>query len=209
MRAEIRLHGACSGLALILKLFAVLSLSASLQGCVGALFAPRAATVPELMTPEQGASAMRAMQDRRVADVPEPVLQAAALSVIQDLGYQIRLSDAQLGLIIGTRGRQAFLEGLGEGELQLMEWFATFGYVPYPEPRNKNFNGTAVVLVIRSGAGTRGSLGGSFVRVQFYRFLRQLPNQNILWADTIRNADDYDRFFSLLSSAVVREAAKK
>lgn len=208
MREEITLRRARSCFAVSTRAMAVLAITASLHGCVGALFAPRPASVPELMLPDTGAPAMRALQMRRFDHVPEQVLQAAGMSVIQDLGYQVTLSDAKLGLIIGTRGRQGFIEGLAEAESDYFKWFFSMGYIALPPPGSKVFNGTSVVVVIRPALEQGGT--GNFVRVQFFRFLQLHPTkQLVVWADAINNEDDYNRFFTLLSSAAALEAKKK
>lgn len=207
MREKSRQKITRNPLAAVARLMAVLAISASLQGCVGALFAPKPPSVAELMQSDAGASSMRALQMRRFDGVPEQVLQAAGISVIQDLGYQITFSDARLGLVTGRRGRRNFFEGLGEDQMDMLKWIVTLGYSPYPDPKYKDFDGTAAVLAI--GPASAHDAAGSTVRIQFYRFRRQLPKQEIVWAKALDNADDYNRFFSLLTSAVALQAKKR
>lgn len=87
-----------------------------------------------------------------------------------------------------------------------MQWFATFGYVPYPEPQYKIFDGTAVIVAISPAPRQTAACT---VRVQFLRFRRVPLGQEIAWAEILVNEADYARFFQLLQNAVARDAAVK
>lgn len=179
----------------------VLAMAASLPGCVGALFAHRR-TELELMTPDVDMRALRAMQTRRFEGVSESALRSAALSVLQDLGYQVASSDVQLGLIIGTRGNASFpFEEIPKSALQILKWELSLGYFPPPDdPKLTLFNGVAVVLAIEPTAGQETT--GYSVRIQLHRFVRDRATQSIVWADELKNARDYETFFSMLSKAI-------
>jgi hypothetical protein len=72
------------------------------------IFAHGCATEPrpaQLMQVGPQAAAIRELQTRRIGDVSEAELLAAAVGVLQDLGFSIMASDAQLGLVTGIKRR--------------------------------------------------------------------------------------------------------
>lgn len=103
---------------------------AVLEGCATST-GPR--LDPALMTPAPDLATRKQLQTRRFADVREEVLLAAAVGVLQDLGFQVTISVASLGLVSARKARTTeeamadlagqFLPGMGRAFLQAL----TFG----------------------------------------------------------------------------------
>lgn len=188
----------------------MLALSIGLAGCV--IFAPKL-SVPEKMKPGADAPKLRAMQTRRFDGVSESILQASSISILQDMGFQITVSDAQLGLIIGRKGREAgkvFAEvfsGLPEATAQIMLWELSLGYFPGPpDPMTKMTNGFIVTLLIEPEL--EGKAPASHVRITFYRYAlapTMKLEKDIGWAEPINNPALYEGFFALLSKEIARK----
>lgn len=155
----------------------LLMLTATLHGCE--------VFTPEMMSPSAEVAALRPMQTRQIY-APELVLERAAVVVAQDLGYQIKLSDARLGLIIGMRGRHHPSSDLFSG---------------------RPFQDTTVIVAIRPAPEQPAS--ASMVRVQFFRLGRLPQEQEISWGDVLRNEGDYNKFFQLLQNAAALDAPRK
>lgn len=85
------------------------------------------------MTPAPDLAARKQLQTRRFADVREDELLAASLGVLQDLGFQVTISAASLGVVSARKTRSTeeamtdlagqFLPGMGRAFLQAL----TFG----------------------------------------------------------------------------------
>ncbi len=175
MRHKTRLVGVRGRLA---RFITPLLLTAMLQGC-------KVLFTPEMMSPSDDAAVLRTMQTRQIY-APELVLERAAVVVSQDLGYQIKLSDARLGLIIGMRGRRRSLSDELSGRI---------------------FQGTAVIIAIRPAPEQPASAG--VVRVQFFRVGHLPKGQEISRGEILRNEDDYNNFFQLLQNAAAQDTPKK
>jgi hypothetical protein len=198
-----------------LRMLPVLALGIGLAGCVGALFAPKL-SVPEQMKPGADAPKLRALQTRRFDGVSEPTLQAASISVLQDMGFQITVSDAQLGLIIGRKGREAdkvfadiFLD-MPEVIGKITLWELSLGYFPGPpDPKTKMTNGFIVALLIEPELERNAPW--PHVRITFYRYGLQpsVKQENeIGWAEPINNPVLYEKFFAMLSKEIALKAQR-
>lgn len=102
----------------------------ALVGCAS----PRAPRLdPALMTPAPDMAARKQVQMRRFVDVREDELLAASVGVLQDLGFQVTISAASLGLVSARKTRSTeeavadlagqILPGMGRAFLQAL----TFG----------------------------------------------------------------------------------
>ncbi len=198
-----------------LKRILVLLLSISLSGCVGALIAPRL-SVSEQMKPSKEAPTLRAIQTRSFDGVSESILNAAALAVLQDSGFQITSSDNQLGLIMGRKRKGAdevfaelfsdFPEVIG----QIFLWELSLGFFPPPpDPATKVYKGINVALVIEPASERVAP--GRHIRVIFHRYAvaPMRPEQEVIfWADAINNPKIYEEFFARLSKAITLEVQR-
>ena len=164
-----------------------------LAGCADA--PPR---VAELLEPREAAPA----QERRFEGVRAEEVQAAVVTVLQDLGFQMSASEPAIGLIAGTRG-QAWTAGqiasdfgryMGEG----LKHALTFQWHRQPDPAR--FVGppgfSAVVTITPLPAATA-------VRLSLHRFVRRPTGEAIVtWAEEVPGPEAHRRFFELLGQAL-------
>jgi hypothetical protein len=150
------------------------------------------------------AAAEREAQTRRYAGVSESALLDAGVSVIQDLGFRIKSSDARLGVVVGTKQR-SFEEILADiGRLSLLAG-VTFGLYPAFQDSMGPADAFGVVLTMRP-AGTEA--GGYSVRVMFYQLWSPpglSPDATRLrGAAAISSPALYQKFFGMLSATLAR-----
>lgn len=149
--------------------------------------------------------ALAELQVRRYESVrPEEMMQAA-VSALQDFGFQVTSSDAALGVIVAQRGYRKELGELAHeawrGFLQDMQNFWTLQWnAPRWDPAlaggRAGFN--ASVSVAPAGSG-------SAVRVSLHSYANRLTGEPIMiWAEELRGPEPYERFFALLSNALRR-----
>ncbi len=178
--------------------------SALLGGCVST-------TEPvQMVAAAPQAATDRQAQTRRYDGIEEAKLFAASVGVLQDLGFTIKLSDAQLGLIVGTKEQEAKApEQKAAYTLLLMllaiaaaqSGGAGVSIASAPPPSEEQ---TVGVMLVFSPAGPANARDRQ-VRVTFHRFVRH-PFQWV--AGSLRDAELYEAFFDLLSKAVFLEAHK-
>jgi len=163
----------------------VVGVLASVAGCA-------TPTQPvDLLVPAPSADAERQLQTRRFDDVTESQLLVAVVGVLQDLGFQLRTSEAQLGLVVGIKPRTL--------DDMLREIFS------FPPPKQAALADKIEVVVTVRSAGTSNAHGW-FARVVFHRVSREYVHGDLRWADEIRQPILYQHFFALLSKALAREA---
>lgn len=157
----------------------------------------------EEVQPRPQLSADRQLQTRRFEGISEEKLLAASTSVLQDLGFTIKVSNAELGMATGVKDREAKAPDQRAGVIVIMILLAaTTGQVPQGVGEMKEEQTVRVLLTTRP---VRGSNAGHEVRVTFHRFLRQ----PLIWeADSLRDPRLYEGFFELLSKAIFLEAHK-
>lgn len=141
------------------------------------------------------AAANRQAQTRAFADVSEAELLAAGVFVLQDLGFTIMASDAQLGLVTGIKSRsdRDMLE-----ELRHQALFATATIGLHPAAKMPLADRFAVVLA--TGAG--GEARAHEVRATFYR-LWSGPRYTIV----VTSPKLYQDFFSMIGATLARSRA--
>lgn len=159
-------------------------------------------TGKEEVQPRAQLSAERQLQTRRFEGVSEERLLSAAIGVLQDLGFTIKVSNAELGMATGIKDREAKAPDQRAGLIVLMILLtAATGQAPLVGDM-KEEQTIRVLLTTRPVSGTNGGLE---VRVTFHRFLRQ----PLVWeADSLRDPRLYEGFFELLSKAVFLEGHK-
>ena len=148
------------------------------------------------------AAALRELQTRRFEGIEEDRLLAAAVAVLQDLGFTIRLSNARLGFAKGVKDREAKAPDQVAAVvlLMLLAAAATGGGAPASMPPMRQEQTITALLVTRSLAeGGREQA----LRVSFHRDLRQ---PLLLESGVLREPQLYERFFELLSKAIFLEA---
>ncbi len=145
------------------------------------------------LSPESLAN--RQLQTRQFATEDERSLLIAAAGLLQDLGYTLEESETSLGLIVGSKQRDASDSGQIIGSLFLAAFSGTD--VPYDSEQEIR----ACLVTRPSGADTSNTL----LRVTFQRLVWN--NRGVLWKrEPIHEPEIYAEFFDKLSKAVFLEA---
>lgn len=174
-------------------------LAAAVALAVG-LAACATGTGKEEMQARPQLSAERQLQTRRFEGISEEKLFAASISVLQDLGFTIKVSNAELGMATGVKDREAKAPDQKAAVIVLMILLTAMSGQPPPTGEMKEEQTVRVLLTTRPVPGVSGS---HEVRVTFHRFLRQ----PLIWeADSLRDPRLYEGFFELLSKAIFLEA---
>lgn len=182
----------------------VLLLMAAMAAMPGCATPPPATGPVELMRPGPGARASQQVQTRRFSGVSEAELLAAGLGVLQDQGFQITKSEAQLGMVAARKSRspeeavadlgRQIAPGLGRALLQAL----SFGAISDRDisQQIRVANAFLVVLVTRP-VGEEGRAHD--VRVVFYAEYGAIRTFY-----PIRSPALYAEFFGLLSQTLFR-----
>lgn len=147
----------------------------------------------------QGAVEMRVMQTRRFDTDDEHSLLAAATQTLQDLGYTISESSAEVGVIVGSKQRDAVEKGQVAGQIMLTIFMAALGSAHTPTyDQNQTINVTLVAVPIENSRQVE-------VRVSFDRHL--VNNHGHLWrAELILKPEIYQEFFEKFAQSAFLEA---
>ncbi|HJS36944.1 MAG TPA: hypothetical protein VJ789_02300 [Burkholderiales bacterium] len=152
------------------------------------------------MRARDDAAALRELQTRRFEGIEEDRLLAAAVAVLQDLGFTIRLSNARLGFAKGVKDREAKApDQVAAVVLLMLLASAGGGAAPSMPPMQQEQTITALLVTRPLADGARGQA----LRVSFHRYLRQ---PLLLESGVLREPQLYERFFELLSKAIFLEA---
>lgn len=180
----------------VLMLVVALGLAAPITGCVNANDIAK-----EVGAPPQGAVDLRALQTRRFDTLDEHALLAAATQTLQDLGYTITESSADVGILVASKERDAEEAGQVAGQVALMVVAALFGSFHNPVwDKEQSINVTLVATPIQNSKQIE-------VRVSFDRHLTN--NHGHRWrAELLMEPELYQQFFEKLSAGVFLEAQK-
>lgn len=140
----------------------------------------------------------RQLQSRRFESRDERMILAACAGVLQDLGFTIEESSKQVGLIVGSKDRDAVEAGQVAGQFFLAALVAAIGGVHDPvwEKNQK----------IRISILTRAVPDSStLVRVTIQRVIWNTKNR-VSRVEPISEPQIYQRFFDKLSQSVFLEA---
>jgi hypothetical protein len=145
------------------------------------------------------AAASREAQTRRITDASEAELLAACVAVLQDLGFSIKASQAQLGVITAFKPR-SIEEILGDvGRMSLLAG-VTFGL--HPDLAAGPPGSFGVVIGTRP-VGNHARVHD--LRVTFYQIWNAPPGQDGLrGVAVITSPTLYQKFFGLVSAAMAR-----
>ena len=154
----------------------------------------------EEVEPRPQLSAERQLQTRRFEGGSEEKLLAAGVGVLQDLGFTIKVSIAELGMATGVMDRAAKAPDQRAGMIVLMILLAAATKQAPPSTDVREEQTVRVLLTTRPVPNARGSIE---VRVTFHRYLRQ---PFVVEADSLRDQKLYEGFFELLSKAVFLDA---
>lgn len=142
--------------------------------------------------------AERQSQTRRFDGISENDLLAASAGVLQDLGYTITESETKLGVIVGSKDRDA----TNSGQVAAAVFLALLGGGAMAVDKNQKIR---VSLVARPAAN--GQPENHLVRVTFQRTVWNSQNQ-ITRIEGLSDPKLYEGFFEKLSKAVFLEANK-
>ncbi len=138
----------------------------------------------------------RQLQTRRFDGISEKDLLAASAGVIQDLGFNIDEVETELGLIVGSKERDA----KEAGQIALAIFIAVMGGGAAPIENRQLLR---LSLVVRPVG--KSSPNSHYVRVTFQRMVWDMNNQ-LTRAESIDDDMLYREFFERLSKSVFLEA---
>ncbi len=160
-------------------------------------------TGKEEVQPRPELLAERTLQTRRFEGISEEKLLAASVSVLQDLGFTMTVSNVELGLATGVKDREAKAPDQKAAMIVLLILVAVAGAQPPVSPEMmKEERKIRVLLTTRPVPGVNEICE---VRLTFHQFLRQPFVQE---AGSLRDPKLYEGFFELLSRAIFLEAHK-
>jgi hypothetical protein len=140
----------------------------------------------------------RTLQTRKYEGISEADLLAASAGVIQDLGFNIDESETKLGVIVGSKERDATEAGQIAGAVFL----ALLTGVVVPVDKNQKLR---VSLVVRPTHDN--DVKKHFVRVTFQRVVWNTGGQ-VSRTESLDKPEMYQEFFDRLSRAVFLEGHK-
>lgn len=140
----------------------------------------------------------RSMQTRKYEGISEPDILSASAGVIQDLGFNIDDSETKLGVIVGSKYRDA----TDMGQKTAAFFIAVFTGVFIPTDEKQKLRISLVVSPTQEGDPQK-----HFVRVTFQRIVWNDQKQ-ISKYEALDDPEMYQKFFDLLSKSVFLEGAK-
>lgn len=161
----------------------------------------------EFVQAPEATAGSRELQTRRFDGVTEEKLLGACAGILQDLGFTIQGAYPELGMLRGTKEREAKAPEQRAAHTILVILLALAAAqsghassAPVPPATEEQ---TIRVLVITQPVAGRND--SHDVRVTFHRFLRQPLTQQ---AGALHDPKLYEAFFELLSKALFLEAHK-
>lgn len=140
----------------------------------------------------------RSLQTRKYEGITEPDILAASAGVIQDLGFIIDESETALGVIVGSKERNA----VEAGQVAAAVVVALLGGGSMPIDKKQKLRVSLVVRPMPESDGSR-----HFVRVTFQRMVWNTENQ-ISRIEGLDKPEIYQEFFDRLSKAIFLEGHK-
>jgi hypothetical protein len=144
---------------------------------------------------ESDSMEQRQLQTRKFEDLPEEKALSACAQVLQDLGFNIDNSEAKLGLIEGSKDREAVETGQVVGAILVA---IVFG-VAIPIDKNQKMFASLVISPAASSSNAQ------LVRVTFSRLVWDSHN-NVSKAERLKEPAIYQEFFEKLSKSLFLEA---
>lgn len=137
----------------------------------------------------------RQLQSRKFTDSSNEKVLTACVHVLQDLGFNIDNTEPTLGLVKGSKSREAIETGQVIGKILLM------ALVGADIPIDKNQNLIASIVVSSSTASTNATI----VRVTFARVVWNDKNA-VSKAERLEDPQVYQEFYEKLSKSLFLEA---
>jgi len=135
----------------------------------------------------------RQMQTRRFNTTNYNSMLNAASAVFQDLGFTLDESEYKLGILVGSKDRDA----TSAGQITAAIILSALSGVPTAYDKDQTILASMVMREIKAGSST--------VRVTFQRVIRNTAGQ-ISRQEQINEPEIYQEFFDKLSQAVFLEA---
>ncbi len=153
----------------------------------------------ELGAPPEGAVELRAKQTRRFHTLDEASLLAAATQSLLDLGYTINESQAEVGLLTGSKSRDAEEAGQVAGAIMITLLAAALGSGHSPTwDKTQTIRVTLVSTPIENSKQIE-------VRATFDR--RLINNHGHAWrTEAIEDPEIYRQFFEKFATSAFLEA---
>jgi hypothetical protein len=167
------------------KLCIILLLASFFWGCVPGL--------KDALQFKPETLANRQMQTRRFSTTNYQAMLNAASGVFQDLGFTLDESEYKLGILVGSKSRDATSAGQIAGAIFLGLLTGQQTHVD----KDQYIRASMVMREIKAGSST--------VRVTFQRIIRNTAGQ-ITLQEQINESAVYQEFFDKLSQAVFLEA---
>lgn len=164
----------------------VLALVACCSGCVPVV-------PPDALSLQPEALALRRLQTRRFDTGDEKEILRASLGVLQDLGFEIDESETKLGVLVGSKDRDATDAVQITGRIVI----GILGGEDFPVDRNQKIRASLVSRVV--------SPKESMVRVTFQRTVWD-DRGGISRLESLEDPLLYQEFFSKLSKSLFLEA---
>ncbi|MCB1690862.1 MAG: hypothetical protein KDI33_20365 [Halioglobus sp.] len=137
----------------------------------------------------------RQMQSRRFDSLDEKLILSSSVSVLQDLGYALDVSNADLGVLTASKA----LDATNAGQIAAMVLLVALGSGPSPIDKDQKIR---VTLVVNNSLEMKGA---SVVRITMNRIIWNTHGQ-ITRAETLNEPELYQAFFEKLSKATFLEA---
>lgn len=173
---------------------AVVAVALTLSACVDAN-----SIAMKVGAPPESAVDLRALQSRRFDSLDDKALLAASTQTLQDLGFIISESSADVGVLVASKRRDAEESGQVAGQVVLTLFLAALG--TYHDPtwdKEQTIHVTLVTTPIENSKQIE-------VRVTFDRTLTNNKGQD--WrAELIKEPKIYQEFFDKLSKGAFLEA---
>ncbi len=139
----------------------------------------------------------RTLQTRKYEGIVENDVLAASAGVLQDLGFNIDESETKLGLIVGSKDRDA----VESGQVAVAVFVALLGGGSMPIDEKQKIKASIVVRPFKHDIKTH------HVRVTFQRIVWD-TQKRVSKIEGIRDPKIYQDFFDRLSKSVFLEAHK-
>lgn len=149
---------------------------------------------PEALELSQENLQQRNMQTRRFDTADEASLLSAAAATLQDFGFTLAESETRLGVLVGTKERDAYDAGQIAGAVVLALLTGTMMDVD----KNQRMRASVVTRPASDGRGT-------LARVTFQRIVRN-THDRVTTLEGIADPTVYRQFFAKLSKSVFLEA---
>ena len=138
----------------------------------------------------------RTLQTRKYEGISEKKLLAASVGIIQDLGFDLDESETDLGVVVGSKNRDA--SEVGQMIVSILLASLTGTVTPVDKEQK-----IRVALVIRPA--TEDNDKSHFIRISFQRIVWNTQG-DISKIESINEPEIYQQFFSSLSKSVFLEA---